>query len=105
MRHTDNDERIWQVVALIPEGKVATYGDVAAQAGLPGAARRVGAALKKLPEGTKIPWHRVINAGGRISLPPGSDSYRRQLELLRAEGITLRESGAIDLRRHRMLPA
>jgi methylated-DNA-protein-cysteine methyltransferase-like protein len=46
----DIDHRIWQVVALIPEGKVATYGDIAQQAGMPGAARRVGLALKRLPK-------------------------------------------------------
>jgi methylated-DNA-protein-cysteine methyltransferase-like protein len=58
----DIDHRIWQVVALIPEGKVATYGDIAQQAGMPGAARRVGLALKRLPKETTIPWHRIINA-------------------------------------------
>ena len=79
----DNEEppldwRIWQVVTAIPQGRVASYGDVANQAGLPGGARRVGAALRKLPADTRIPWHRVINAGGRISLPPDSASGRRE---------------------------
>lgn len=96
------DQRIWQVVALIPSGQVATYGDVAAQAGLPGAARRVGAALRKLPEGSKIPWHRVVNASGRISLPTGSENYRRQRERLRSEGIALSERETINLDRHKM---
>ena len=65
----DIDQRIWQVVALIPPGRVATYGDVARQAGMPGAARRVGRALGALPAGTRLPWHRLINARGRISPP------------------------------------
>ena len=81
------DLQIWQVVALIPAGKVATYGDVARMAGLPGAARRVGAALRRLPEDSRIPWHRVINAQGRISLPEGSVSRLIQREQLQAEGM------------------
>ena len=65
----DINQRIWQVVALIPRGKVSSYGEVARQAGLPGAARRVGYALRCLPTDTRIPWHRVIGAQGRLSLP------------------------------------
>ncbi|TDG15110.1 MGMT family protein [Seongchinamella unica] len=97
----DINQRIWQVVALIPPGKVATYGDVAAQAGLPGAARRVGRALKLLPTGTRIPWHRVVNAQGGISLPPGSSSQYTQRERLEAEGVVFKANGAVDLRRFR----
>jgi methylated-DNA-protein-cysteine methyltransferase-like protein len=93
----DINHRIWQVVALIPSGKVATYGNVARQAGMPGAARRVGMALRKLPAGTRIPWHRVINAQGRISLPEGSASQLTQRERLEAEGILFRINGSIDL--------
>jgi methylated-DNA-protein-cysteine methyltransferase related protein len=94
-----NNERIWQVVASIPAGKVCTYGTVAKLAGMSGAARRVGAALKGLPENTRIPWHRVINSSGRISLPAGSDSAQRQRDKLEDEGIEFKLSGAIDLRR------
>lgn len=95
------DERIWQVVALIPQGKVATYGDVAAQAGLPGAARRVGRALKRLPKGSRIPWHRVVNAQGQISLPAGSASQYTQRERLEAEGISFRGGKSLDLAQYR----
>ena len=95
----DINHRIWQVVALIPSGKVATYGDVARQAGMPGAARRVGMALRRLPAGTRIPWHRVINAQGRISLPEGSASQLTQRERLEEEGILFRVNGSIDLHR------
>jgi len=97
----DINQRIWQVVTLIPRGKVATYGDVASQAGLPGAARRVGRALKHLPQGTQIPWHRVLNAQGRISLPTGSASQYTQRERLEAEGVSFKANGAVDLRRFR----
>ncbi len=103
MSETDIDQRVWQVVALIPSGKVATYGDVARLAGLPGAARRVGRALRGLPEGTRIPWHRVVNASGRISLPPDSDGHRRQRQRLEAEGIAF-SNGRLPLRIYRWQP-
>lgn len=93
------NERIWQVVHAIPAGRVCTYGEVARLAGLPGAARRVGAALKGLPRGTTLPWHRVINARGRISLPPESSAHARQRERLVAEGVQFKGNGAVDLRR------
>ncbi len=98
------DQRIWQVVALIPPGRVATYGEVARQAGLPGAARRVGRALRTLPAGTRIPWHRVINARGRLSLPEGGVGHRTQRERLKGEGIAFRANGSIDLHRFGWVP-
>jgi len=98
------DHRIWQVIALIPEGKVATYGDIALHAGLPKAARRVGYSLRHLPKGTKIPWHRVINSQGRISLPEGSASQYTQRERLEAEGIVFRGNKSVDLGRFRWVP-
>lgn len=94
----DINHRIWQVVAAIPEGKVSTYGAVAQKAGLARAARRVGTALRGLPKDTRIPWHRVINAQGRISLPPGSDSQNTQRGRLEKEGIFFRVNGSIDLK-------
>ena len=100
----DIDLRIWQVVTLIPPGKVSTYGDVARHAGLPGAARRVGRALRGLPEDTGIPWHRVINAQGRISLPPGSAARHAQKERLNAEGVHFSNFQRIDLKMHRWFP-
>ena len=82
-------ESIWQVVHMIPSGKVATYGQVAALAGLPQAARFAGTSLKDLPTATRIPWHRVINAQGRISLPPSSSSYQEQHQRLTQEGVLI----------------
>ncbi len=95
------DQRIWLTVCAIPEGRLATYGDVAARAGLPGAARRVGAALRKLPSGSEVPWHRVVNASGRSSLPPGTRGADRQRARLAEEGVLLGAGGAAVLRRYR----
>lgn len=89
---------------MIPRGRVATYGDVARHAGLPGAARRTGMALRCLPEGSHIPWHRVINAQGRISFPQGSAARHRQRERLEAEGVVFRANGSVNLGRYRWQP-
>jgi methylated-DNA-protein-cysteine methyltransferase-like protein len=88
-------------VCAVPPGKVSTYGDIAKRAGLPGAARRVGAALRKLPKGSEVPWHRIVNASGRSSLPPGSQGEDRQRALLAEEGVLLGTGGATVLRRYR----
>jgi methylated-DNA-protein-cysteine methyltransferase-like protein len=92
-------QRIYAVVRRIPEGRVATYGQVASLAGLAGHARQVGYALHALPEGTAIPWHRVVNAGGGISLRsmPGSELVQRGL--LEREGIRLDPRGRVPLAR------
>ena len=95
------DERIWLTVAAIPRGRIATYGDVAERAGMPGAARRVGTALRRLPAGSAVPWHRVVNASGRSSLPPGAQGADRQLAKLAGEGVVLGSGGAAVLRRYR----
>lgn len=95
-------DRIAAVVRRIPLGCVATYGDVAAAAGLPGRARMVGRYLGAVDDGVDaLPWHRVIAAGGRIALPDGSASRTTQLRRLMAEGVTLTGSGRVDLARHR----
>ena len=109
MNETDSNdaniaERVWQVIALIPKGRVATYGQVADLAGLPGSARRVGRILSQLPAGSRIPWHRVINASGGISLPKRSDGYARQKSRLEKEGICFSASGRIALQRFRWQP-
>ncbi len=82
-----NQERIWQVVHQIPRGKVASYGQIAKLAELPGYARYVGYVMKNLPAGTKLPWYRVVNSQGRISFPRDSSSYQRQKSLLEKEGV------------------
>ncbi|MFK8046800.1 MAG: MGMT family protein [Halioglobus sp.] len=95
---------IWQVISMIPEGKVSTYGDVAKHAGLAKAARRVGMALRGLPEDTRIPWHRVINSQGRISLPEGTASYYKQRERLESEGVIFKQNNKVDFRKYRWVP-
>ncbi|WP_034946301.1 MGMT family protein [Erwinia oleae] len=92
-------QRIWQIVAAIPCGKVATYGDIARLAGSPGAARQVGGVLKRLPEDSKLPWHRVINRAGMISLT--GDNLERQRDALIDEGIDVSREGKIVLSRYR----
>ncbi len=99
MTDTPRDERyqrIWQVVAEIPEGCVLSYGEVARLAGLPGRARMVGQALGRAPVRMDLPWHRVINAQGRISFKRGSRPYRKQRDLLESEGV-LFVDGSVDL--------
>ncbi|GAB1256585.1 MGMT family protein [Aurantivibrio plasticivorans] len=83
-----NQERIFQVISQIPEGRVATYGQVAELAGIPRAARLVGSTLKKLPKGSKLPWFRVINAAGKISLPMNGNG-RIQKSRLESEDVVL----------------
>lgn len=94
------NQRIWQAVAAIPSGKVATYGAIAQKAGLARAARRVGYALRGLPASTRIPWHRVVNAKGDISFPKGSTPHKTQRDRLENEGVEFKSNGAIDLRRY-----
>ena len=83
-------EAIWRVVAGIPAGRVTTYGEVARLAGLPRGARQVGRALGKAPAALRLPWFRVIGAGGRIALPRGSSGYRAQISKLRADGVVVK---------------
>lgn len=80
-------EQIWQCVAAIPFGKVASYGQIATLSSLPNGARLVGHVLKKLPKDTQLPWHRVVNAARRISLPAQHPSYAIQQQRLRDEGV------------------
>jgi methylated-DNA-protein-cysteine methyltransferase related protein len=95
-------ERIWKAVADIPRGQVASYGGIARRAGLPRRARLVGHALKVAPATLKLPWHRVLNAQGRISLPAGSKAHRMQRRLLEEEGVVFR-NGRADMARARGL--
>ena len=93
--------RIYEAVRRIPVGKVATYGQVATLAGARGHARQVGYALHDLPDGAEVPWHRVINARGEISVrsSPGADVDQKSL--LEAEGVEFDAHGKIDLSRFR----
>ena len=94
-------EQIYEVVRRIPAGKVATYGQVATLAGARGHARQVGYALHGLPDGADVPWHRVINARGQISLRSSPGSGADQKMLLEAEGVEFDHLERIDLSRFR----
>ncbi|NIP17877.1 MAG: methylated-DNA--[protein]-cysteine S-methyltransferase [Xanthomonadales bacterium] len=101
---TDKPDRnwarnVWQVVCDIPPGHVLTYGEVARLSGMPRYARRVSQAMRWAPRSMELPWHRVINAQGRISFPEDSNGYRRQKALLEDEGIVFLD-GKIDLERY-----
>lgn len=91
--------RIYSVVRRIPRGRVATYGQIAALAGLAGHARQVGYALHALPDGATVPWHRVINAKGEVSprAEPGWEMAQRRL--LEAEGVVFDARGRVALGR------
>ncbi len=84
----------------VPEGRVATYGEIAEAAGFPRCARQVGQALSALPSDTSVPWHRIVNARGEISLRENAPTQRRLLE---AEGVVFSARGRIDLARYSWL--
>jgi len=92
-------QNVWQVVEGIPRGHVLTYGEVARLAGMSRAARRVSLAMRRAPRARKLPWHRVVNAQGRISFPADSSGHRQQKERLEQEGVVF-VKGKIDLERH-----
>jgi methylated-DNA-protein-cysteine methyltransferase related protein len=84
-------ETLWHVIATIPRGQVSTYGDVARMAGLPGHARQTAYALRNMPQGMNLPWHRVLGAGGKIVFPKGSKHHREQTRRLRSDGIPVKD--------------
>ncbi|NQD94031.1 MGMT family protein [Pseudomonas sp. CrR25] len=96
-------EALYLVLAQVPAGKVVSYGQLAELAGLGRAARWVGRTLSQLPDGTSLPWHRVIAAGGRLSLVAGSASGVEQRARLRAEGVLV-HNDRVDIRRHGWRP-
>lgn len=90
---TDNIEKetlIYTIIANIPAGFVASYGQVATLAGYPQNSRLVGRLLKQMPEDSVIPWHRVVNSQGKISFPAGSDKYQEQRQKLLLEGVSFK---------------
>lgn len=97
--HPTSFERLLAVVRTIPPGQVASYGQVSSRV-LGTTPRMVGFALAALPPGSDVPWHRVVNAAGRISLPAGGQGHAEQRRRLEAEGVSFRKSGAIDLDAH-----
>ncbi|HEV2539459.1 MAG TPA: MGMT family protein [Frateuria sp.] len=94
----ESHARVYAAIAAIPRGRVASYGAIAARAGLPGRARLVGKLLGQTPSDIALPWHRVLRASGQVALPPGSRGFREQCRLLRAEGIEVK-NGRVPLSR------
>lgn len=96
--------RIYAVVRRIPRGRIASYGQVAGLAGVPGRARQVGYAMYALPKGSGVPWHRVVNAAGAISRRrvPGAELSQRVL--LEREGVRFGPGGRISLDEFRWNP-
>jgi methylated-DNA-protein-cysteine methyltransferase-like protein len=92
------------VVAQIPEGKLASYGQVAALAGFPQRPRQVGMVLSGLSEGTTLPWHRVVNTRGYVPSRGRWWGAFEQIGRLRDEGIEVDDLGNLDLEAHRWLP-
>ncbi|MCF6439664.1 MGMT family protein [Pseudoalteromonas luteoviolacea] len=97
-----NDEfkqKVYTLIGAIPEGNVATYGQIAKLAGAPRHARAVGYLLKHLPNDSSLPWHRVINSQGKISFPVESDKFNSQALKLKAEGVESL-NGRISLKKY-----
>jgi methylated-DNA-protein-cysteine methyltransferase-like protein len=93
-------QRVINIVKSIPKGKVAPYGQIAAMAGDPRGARMVVRVLNSSSKKENLPWHRVVNSEGGISLKPGS-GYELQKELLKKEGVIFKDDDSIDLKRFR----
>ncbi len=93
-------ERVYEVVALIPEGKVATYGGIGRRLGYSRGAKIVGWAMRSAPEALKLPCHRVVKATGELAPGYVFGDYEIQRAMLEAEGITFRADGTIDMERH-----
>jgi methylated-DNA-protein-cysteine methyltransferase-like protein len=105
MNERGSHDRIHDAVRRVPPGRVSTYGDIAVVAGFPGHARLVGYALHALPPHSTVPWHRVINAQGRLSVGrahPGGEILQRQR--LEAEGVEFDAGGRVSLKRYRWHP-
>jgi len=97
---TEFFQRVYELVARIPRGKVVTYGQIAAALGDPRQARTVGWALHSAPEWLDIPWHRVVNSSGGISTRHTLDGLNTQRRLLEDEGLVFNEDGRLDLERY-----
>ena len=87
---TKATQQIWRVAALIPSGKVASYGQIADLAGLPGRARLTSKALSSAPKSLFLPWFRVVRSSGHIAFPKGSEHAQKQFNLLTEEGVLVK---------------
>ena len=95
--------RIRATICDIPKGSVASYGQIAEIAGIRRGARQVGYALRHLPEGHKVPWHRVVRASGEIAMRTGSTGHREQKKRLQNEDVAIL-NGRVDMKKYRWQP-
>jgi methylated-DNA-protein-cysteine methyltransferase-like protein len=95
---------VYEQVAKVPAGWVATYGDIGKLAGYPRAAREVGLALSRVRPDQQLPCHRIVNASGALAPAPVFGGPDRQRQMLEAEGVSFRANGTIDMKRHRWPP-
>ena len=96
-------QQLYQTIAAIPHGKVASYGQLATLAGQVGAARLVGWCLRNLPKDSNLPWHRVITANGKLAFPMATVGYGRQREKLEQEGVFL-QNHKVSMKLHQWRP-
>lgn len=104
MPHPPFTTQVIQAIRSIPAGKVATYGGIATLAGNPRAARQVARVLHSTSQKEGLPWHRVINREGRISLKP-LNGYEEQRSMLEREGVTFDQTGRVDMAEHLWRPS
>ena len=97
---SDFFQRVYKVVSKIPEGKIATYGQIARLIGEPRSARIVGWAMKAAPRELNLPCHRVVNRLGEMAPGYAFGSPEIQRDILISEGITFKEDGCIDIKKH-----
>jgi len=95
--------RIYETIRDIPEGSVASYGQIAEIAGIPRGARQVGWALRQLADGEDLPWYRVITASGRIAFEKGTRQFKEQRKRLMAEDVAV-IAGRVDMQKYRWQP-
>jgi len=90
---TEFEQSLYALLMALPSGKLCTYGQLAKRSGYPNHARHVGKTLSKLPKESKIPWHRVVNSQGKLSL--SGDRFVKQKQRLESEGIAINDNGKI----------
>jgi len=95
--------RIWETIRDIPAGSVASYGQIAEIAGIPRGARQVGYALRHLPDGHDVPWHRVLQVSGKIAFKKGSRPYQEQSKRLMMEDVAV-IAGRVNMEEYRWQP-
>ena len=97
-------EKVIEIVKSIPYGAVASYGQVAVMAGVPRAARQVGTILNKFDGEIEIPWWRVVNNNGRITIKGSTYTPYDQKSMLESEGLEIKEDFTLDIGKYRFIP-